>query len=1128
MIPSTTNRLLVTENWTKIYQSFRNADFKSYDFDTLRRTMITYLRERYPEDFNDYIESSEYIALIDLIAFLGQNLSFRIDLNARENFLETAERRDSVLRLARLINYNATRNIAASGFLKITNISTTDNVLDSNGINLSNSIVTWNDSTNNQWYQQFIAIINNSMPGLDVFGKPQDRATVDGILTEQYRINSTTSDVPVYSFNKGINGTNMNFEIVSSVITDGTTIVEEPPKPGTQFGFIYKNDNRGSGSSNTGFFTHFKQGTLALSSFTIDAPVPNEIVGLNAPNINDNDVWLWQLNSAGNYNTLWNKVSSLVGNNVIYNSISEKIRSVYAVLSRENDQIDLSFADGSFGDLPKGQFKLFYRQSNGLTYIIKPENLNNITVSIPYQNKSGQNHELTLTLSLKYTVTNATGAESIADIKLKAPQTYYTQNRMVTAEDYNIAPLSVASDILKIKSINRVSSGVSRYFELSDVSGKYSKTNIFAADGIIYKENYNRSFQFTYTNRNEVISVLKDKLSSVMRDPTFRNYYYEKYDRILLTDIELKWKSISNITNQTGGYVTKTTYVDSQATTSPAMVGTYSSGNLEFIVPGSMIKFKPPANKFFLPSGKLTSKRDGTTTDYWWAKVINVIGDGSNNGAGGTVGIILGGYVADDVTLFEVIPKFVTTLTYGFELDMVTRVMAQSNFGLSYNQKNKNQKIMSWYIISEANLNSTDDFSLDNQTDTGNQGMDASWMVCFLWDGKKYNVKYRSMGYIFESERETAFYVDPTTQNYDFTTNSVVKDKINVLSINPAPINTTTQWLGTDYAWQVDTAIIENDGYINPKKVQVSFYDATNDGQLDDPDAFNNIVSPFSTSTQTGYLDKFVYFYNTSSSVDPILVTDIVAYPDINAVISPVDNQLYYFYSTATNVVMSYSTSTADYALNPSYTARSGRTNLKFQYTHNSGDNRRLDPSKMNLIDVYMLSKSYDSLYRNWLITNSGNEPMPPTSQALADLYASSLEKIKTISDELIFQPAKYRVLFGSKADTSLQAVFKAVRNPTRYNSDNDLKSRILVAISNFFNVDNWDFGQSFYFSELATYVMNILTPDITNFVIVPTVEGTFGNLYEITCKSNEIFISGVSIEDIEIVSSLPLSDLKV
>ena len=70
------NRLLLAEDWKRVYQSYKNAEFQSYDFDTLRRTMIQYLRDNYPEDFNDYIESSEYLALIDLIAFLGQNISF--------------------------------------------------------------------------------------------------------------------------------------------------------------------------------------------------------------------------------------------------------------------------------------------------------------------------------------------------------------------------------------------------------------------------------------------------------------------------------------------------------------------------------------------------------------------------------------------------------------------------------------------------------------------------------------------------------------------------------------------------------------------------------------------------------------------------------------------------------------------------------------------------------------------------------------------------------------------------------------------------------------------------------------------------------------------------------------------
>ena len=178
MIPSTNNKLLVAEDWKKVYQSFRNADFKSYDFETLRRTMISYLQENYPEDFNDFIDSSEYIALVDLIAYLGQNLSFRIDLNARENFLETAQRRDSILRLAQLISYVPTRNVPAHGFLKVTAISTTDNVIDSNGVNLSNTIIGWNDPTNSNWYQQFITIMNSTMEGSFAFGKPYDRKTI--------------------------------------------------------------------------------------------------------------------------------------------------------------------------------------------------------------------------------------------------------------------------------------------------------------------------------------------------------------------------------------------------------------------------------------------------------------------------------------------------------------------------------------------------------------------------------------------------------------------------------------------------------------------------------------------------------------------------------------------------------------------------------------------------------------------------------------------------------------------------------------------------------------------------------------------------------------------------------------
>ena len=1094
MIPSTNSKLLVAEDWKKVYQSFRNADFKSYDFETLRRTMIQYLQENYPEDFNDFIESSEYIALIDLIAYLGQNLSFRVDLNARENFLETAQRRDSILRLAQLISYVPKRNVPASGLLKITAISTTDNVIDSSGINLSNTTIGWNDSTNPNWYQQFITVLNSTMVGSSVFGKPFDRNTIDGIITEQYRLSSTNTDVPVYSFLKNVNGTNMNFEITSSSFSGSTSIYEEAPRPANTFSLIYKNDSQGSSSANTGFFAQVRQGTLGLASFSVDNPVPNEIVGVNTPSINDTDVWLWQLDGNGNYSTLWTKVPAVTGNNVIYNSLDKGERNIYSVTSRDRDQIDLNFADGSFGNLPKGQFRLIYRQSNGLDYSIKPEQMSGVIVNIPYLNKGGQQHNLAITLSLQYTVNNSSGPETNASIQSKAPQSYYTQNRMVTAEDYNITPLTLGNDILKVKSVARVTSGLSKYFDLSDVSGKYSQTNIFANDGLVYKDTYEENFEFDFTSRNEIYSVIKQRLAPIVASTAMRSFYFDKYERPQFAELNVEWKLVNKVSSESRGYFSST------ITESPLNVGIFTTDNLKYVTPGALIKFLDPSNNII------------------WTKVVNVIGDGSNSGLGtlddGTGPIIVSDIIPNGSVPQEIIPKFVNVYSYAFETELVNLCLNQRNFGLSFNKTSR-----AWNIILDTNVDLVSPFSLSLQGDKSNASKDASWLVAFTWTGKNYKVRYRLTDYIFESEKQTGFFVDPNTINYDFTNDTVVKDQVNVLSINTLN-NNLSQSLGKDYIWQVDGSVTEPDGYVEPKKVKVSFYDYNSSGQINDPDTFTKIVGTATTN--------FVYFETLSDGLRYKVVNTatILAYQTEVDVNVPVDGQLYYFYDPSLNVIKSYSTSTSEFIYQPLYYAYPGRTGLKFQYQHNSSEDRRIDPSKSNLMDVYLLTSEYDSSYRSWLTNSTGAEPLSPTSQSLEQSFGGSLENLKTISDEIIFQPVKYKVLFGSKADINLQAVFKAVRNPVIPVSDNELKASILDAINQFFALENWDFGQTFNFSELSTYVMNLLTPNIVNFIIVPRANN-FGGLYEISCLSNEIFVTGAAVSDIEIIDAITASQLR-
>ena len=380
------NSLILNEDWRRIYQTFKNADFKSYDFENLRRVIIAYFRENYPEDFNDYIESSEYLALIDAIAFLGQSLAFRIDLASRENFLELAERRESVLRLAKMLSYNAKRNIAAKGLLKFDTVTTTENILDSNGKNLAQQTIVWNDPTNTNWAEQFITVLNAAMADNTEFGRSQGSAVIDGINTEQYRFRTASIDVPIFTFSKIVAGRQMTFELVSTAFKGREEIYEESPTPGNQLGFVYRNDGRGGTSANTGFFLLFKQGNLELADFSVAVPTTNELVSVDSNNINNDDVWLFKLSSAGAQQDEWVKVQALTGNNVAYNSITSDIRNIYSVITKENDRIDLAFSDGVYGNLPQGAFRVYYRKSNGLIYQIAPNEMQGISITIPYVN----------------------------------------------------------------------------------------------------------------------------------------------------------------------------------------------------------------------------------------------------------------------------------------------------------------------------------------------------------------------------------------------------------------------------------------------------------------------------------------------------------------------------------------------------------------------------------------------------------------------------------------------------------------------------------------------------------------------------------------------------------------------
>jgi hypothetical protein len=1006
--------------------------------------------------------------------------------------------------------------------LKFDTIKTTENLLDSNGLNMAGITVKWNDQTNSNYFEQFTKILNSALPLSNSIGNPLKSSLIADVQTQKYRLNATNTGQAIYPFTKRIEGVSTRFEIVSSDILD-QTILEEAPLPGNSPAFLFRDDGQGAGSNNTGFFMHFRQGKLETGNFTVSNPTPNQAVQIDAENINDSDVWLFALNSAGFESNEWQKIDSTEGNNVIYNSLFNKTRDVFAVTTRVGDRINLNFSDGVFGNLPAGNFKTYYRTSNNRRSVITPSAISTVSIEIPYQSKNGTSHTLTVGLKLNYTISNSSESETDTEIKQNAPATYYTQNRLITGEDYNIGPLAISQDIIKTKSSNRISSGISRFFDLKDASGKYSNTSLFSDDGVIYKEEFTEKQSFTFATQTDIEGVIYNTIEGILGSSNAQSFYLAKYPKIIVSDLNASWTQSSTSTNQTLGLFND---VDGNSYT----VGTFTANSLRLLEAGTLLKFVAPSGKHFMPNGTLMDDGDsdhlGKTT-YKWCKVVSVVGNGTVIDEDGIAPIKLNDVIPTGAILEQVIPNFSKVLINDIKTQLIDQAFEYKDFALRYDQYNRQ-----WKIVLAEDINTLGDFATGKAGDITGENLDASWMLYFKTDGEKYTITYRNLRYVMESADEIRFFFDAADKIYDPSTGQVVRDKIDILNINRQPGKLTP--FTRDFNWTITDAYRDVEGYLDSRKIQVQFIDLDDDGVVDDPDIFEQIVGEENIAiatadkiifqkkyTTTDGVEDFKYFANTNAEI--IVVQN-------ETVIAPYSTRLegQIFYLIDEGIFRKLNKSLNNTTINTDYKSYFGRADLKFHYTHVADSGYRIDPSASNIIDTYILSKTYDTQVKQFITGSRAVRPMPPSNDELFRSYGGEINKIKSISDEVIYHPAKYKILFGDKAAPDLQVKFKIVKNASIVINDNELKSNIIEAINKFFDIENWDFGETFYFQELSAYIINQLSPKLVSILIVPRqTTQSFGSLFEIKSEPDEIFASAAKVSDIETIDQLTATNLQ-
>jgi hypothetical protein len=183
-----------------------------------------------------------------------------------------------------------------------------------------------------------------------------------------------------------------------------------------------------------------------------------------------------------------------------------------------------------------------------------------------------------------------------------------------------------------------------------------------------------------------------------------------------------------------------------------------------------------------------------------------------------------------------------------------------------------------------------------------------------------------------------------------------------------------------------------------------------------------------------------------------------------------------------------------------------------------------------NIIDVYVLTKSYNDDYTSWKKTGDVGvtAPLPQTSEELRNSFAGLLS-YKMMTDELIFHSVKFKPLFGNLADKEFQAQFKVVKNTKSKLTDSEIKSKVIAAVDKFFTPGNFNFGEIFYFTELAAYIHTSLSTDLSSVVIVPlSQDSKFGTLFQIQPDRNEVVTSVATVNDIIVITEITDSNIRI
>lgn len=1180
------------ENWDAIYSAFNAVSFVSYDYDSIRQSLLNYCATYYSEVFDDYQASSEFIALIESFAYIAEQLAYRVDMVSHENFITTAQRKQSILRLAKLISYKATRNIPVRGLVKINTVLTSERVLDSRGVNLAGLTITWNDPNNQNWKEQFILVMNRVLSNR--FGQPQKTVQIGDVIMDLYSLNNNTT-----SFNNGVMAFTAStglesfpMEIVPADIDENGPLEREPDLVSTM-SIIYSNDGIGDGSDYTGFLCFTKQGILTRIDYDITDKLPDRKIDFNPQNVNHTDVWVQKLNTDGSIAERWKQVDTVSEQNLVFNSV-RNTRNKFEIDTLENDRISVIFGDGDFSNAPQGTFRFWMRQSENRSLVIQKNKITNEPFGFAYTSSIGNTENFVATFSLTSTLQNGSATETIEHIRRSAPSTYYAQNRMVNGQDYNTYLLKDPS-ILRLKTVNRTFAGQPKYIDWNDASGQYENVKLFGDDLVMRYQIGINTISTSSSGKSLIDEVIEPMLKSsgvvntLIRisadDPVTRGIVSSPRRKFIEDNrgsrfFDIDGNPVAVLGSGDGSLKEKTVMqglIDRHWYGEPLSQVLDANNNVMGVIPdpslfpeddsriydatlprtidgvnkyppgdiGSGLQPVAQQNYFGLRYHRLlrgighgtidvsyanTSGSDWLVNNFWLANevwTIEVQADGLSLAVRSN---LRGSFPSGKIgSVYDIQPQGFSTSTPMFLMSQSTapnavKFVAGDAFILDTNSSGVLSSTSRTWGSNPINLNGwwevlsatmMPDYALDildpqiftTSTDNSptNNLKQHSWII-FVRKVRQansnnvigYEIHHRDVKLTIESPT-TKFWYNSVDQLLDNQTKKRVFDNVKVLGSN---LDVNNNVLKKNQVYDVVGPIANNEGIVNFNKLEVVPTDMMQE------DSSGDLIADRLLQFETFASGSYEFFFINAPTVVLSGAAEDLAMASAWEPGSSMDNS-------------------KTYGRNLRMPQLSGNAGLDFMWQHFSPFTNIIDPSVTNIHDAYVMTRGYYDNVTNYVNGTSVNAPTPPTPLELRNSYGSLLEN-KMLSDTVVLHSGKIRLLFGSLAEPQLRAKFKVVRAQSATLTNERIKEEIINVIQTFFDIDGWDFGDTFYATELISLIHQRLPADVASVVLVPIYStNSFGSMFTVKSGVDEILQSGAAISDIEIVEALTTTVLR-